>query len=369
MTRLSKLVLVITVLVIPGFYSYQSAYGWEAVAQTYELFAVGTVEGTEKSYLYTIHPVTGEITMIGDTELNNCKAIDFNSEGKLKAFCEARDEDAVTTKGLVAGGAVIAELDTETGRATWAVPHGATNNISDIAIRDDDVLFSYENLETDNLHRHEETTDFQAMFIGSPGIEAQYHGMSHWNDINVKVAANVEGMPGLYSVNVETGESVLKTELTFPAETEVVMSAENATRFVMAEGVQILAMDKVNFPVGGVATASTKNILGGYAFAETQAEFAVLIGMNEKQEKRETVSTRDLGILDWAAIVLIEAESGLVDYMVPIETDVQVMGIALRQRAPAQVPTLSEWGLIATAVLLFAGALVFMRRRGLSIQS
>jgi hypothetical protein len=130
--------------------------------------------------------------------------------------------------------------------------------------------------------------------------------------------------------NVNTRESVLKTELTFPAETEVVMSAENATRFVMAEVVKILAMGKVNFPVGGVGTASTKNVLGDHAFAETDADFAAVIGLNEEQAKRETVSTRNLSILDWAAIMLIEAESGLVDYIVPIETDIQVMGIALR---------------------------------------
>ncbi len=52
-----------------------------------------------------------------------------------------------------------------------------------------------------------------------------------------------------------------------------------------------------------------------------------------------------------------------------ISEDYVLDGLAVRERAPAQVPTLSEWGLIATAVLLFAGALVFIRRRGLSMQS
>jgi len=63
-------------------------------------------------------------------------------------------------------------------------------------------------------------------------------------------------------------------------------------------------------------------------------------------------------------------ETGQVDYIVELqnEEDREIRGIALRQRAPATVPTLSEWGLIATAVLLLAGALYFLRRRGLSIQ-
>jgi len=121
MAKLSKLVLIITVLLTAGFYNYQPAYGWDLTAQSNEIFAVGQVNGTEYSYLYTIHPVTGNITMIGDTGLNNCRAIDFNSEGKLKALCEVRDAEMLTTKLMPVGGGVIAELDTEDGTALWAV--------------------------------------------------------------------------------------------------------------------------------------------------------------------------------------------------------------------------------------------------------
>jgi len=383
MARLSKLFLITTVLVVSGFYSYQSAFGWKTISQTSELFVVGgqavgaagqastagQTAGAEHSYLYTVHPVTGEVAMIGDTGLNNCTGIDFDSAGKLKALCEIRDEEILSTKGgLVAGGAVIAELDTETGAAKWAVPHGVSNNISDIAIREDGVLFSYENLDIDSLHRHEEVNDFQAMFIGSPDIAAEYHAMAAWGTMDLKVAANVQGVPAMYSVDPATADEAFITNLAFPNLNQVV-NAENATRDIVLEDVEFLAMDTLAFAGSfGEIAASTK-VAGTYAFAETDAEFAALLfraGVDVQAE----VSKNALNT-DWAAIALIDMDTGVVDYIVELQNEegLEFRGLALRQRPPAQVPTLSEWGLIATAVLLFAGALIFLRRRGLSMQS
>ena len=133
-----------------------------------------------------------------------------------------------------------------------------------------------------------------------------------------------------------------------------------------AVDIEFVAMDKVVFPAAGrVTTASTKG-LDKYAFAETQAEFAVVFVLSEKEAKEnEAVSTRN--ILDWVAIALIDVQGGLIDFVVPIQPGVDVRGIALRERAPAQVPTLSQWGLITTVILLFVGALIFIKRRNATV--
>ena len=362
MAKFSKLFLVIIVLLTAGFGSHQLVYGAELVAQTNELFAVGTVEGTEHSYLYTIHPVTGEIALIGDTGLNNCTGIDFNSEGKLKALCETRDEELVSSKGLLAGNGVICELDTETGEALWTVPHGLSNNISDIAIREDDVLFSYENLDIDNLHRHEDISDFGAQFIGLPDIEALDHGLAVWGDQDLKVAANVSGTPTLFEVNADTGEANALGALNFPDAFGGEANATIASR-ASVEEVQFASMD--TFRIAGVdlPSANTLSAIGaGYAFAESQADFAALMFTQTGMTALPEASTSGFAT-GWAAIGLVDLETLQVDYIVEVQNPgLVIQAIALRPRPLAQVPTLSEWGLITTAILLFVGGLVFFIR-------
>ncbi len=92
---------ILAVLIIFVFSFNSTAFGWSFFVLTNELFAVGTVKGTEKSYLYEIDPLTGEFELIGDTGLNNCRGIDFNPAGKLKVFCESIGDAAAFTRNLV----------------------------------------------------------------------------------------------------------------------------------------------------------------------------------------------------------------------------------------------------------------------------
>jgi len=254
-----------------------------------------------------------------------------------------------------------------------SIPHGVSNNISDIAIRKDDVLFSYENLPVDNLHSHEEMTDFEAMFIGSPDIEAGYHGMATWGELDIKVAANVDGILSLYLVNAETGDEESLGALSFTGGFGAAASANIESR-ASIELIEFGAMDTVQLGVinGGVigATQSTKN--AGYGFAESQADFAALLFMVGADSEALPETSKNGLTADWAAIALIDEETRQVDYIVELKVpNLVVQGIALRRIVliPAQVPTLSEWGLITTAFLLLAGAVFFLRRSGLSMYS
>ena len=368
MARLSKLFLVMAVLIVSGFYTYQSAFGWKIVDQTNELFAVGTVEGTVKSYLYTIEPKTGETTLIGDTGLNNCTGIDFNSEGKLKAICETRLEADVSTKGpVVAETPVIAELDIESAGFEWAVPHGISNNISDITIAYDGRLFSYENLETDRIHRHEKANDFQAMLVGTPGIEAFDHGLATWGDQELKVAANVEGSPWYFAVDAKTAEVTPMGPLSFPDFFGAQASQDISTR-VTLETVQFASMDSVKLLRVDVSPNTFSALAAGYAFRESQADFAALMIKDAGMTAQPEASTSDLIPASWAAIGLIDVETLQVDYIVEVQNPgFAIRAIALREIAPAQVPTLSEWGLISLVVLLgLVGFITIIRKIKLS---
>lgn len=365
MAIFKRTLLIFTLFITTGFLLNTSAHGWDLIAQTNELFAVGTVEGTEKSYLYTIDPATGELTLIGDTMLNNCRGLDFNSEGKLKAFCEVRSDVEVATKGLVAGQAVTVEFNADDAFPEWAVPHGISNNISDITIRDDDVLFSYENLDLDSFHSHIEDNDFKAVFIGMPDIEALDHALGSWGALDLKVAASVEGSPWLFSVDSTTGAAASVGELVLPESIiGLSQSSDLSTRAVAA--MQFGSMDaiKLDGRIAGVDIPAANSTRAGiYAFAETDADFGALISAGAEVET--SPSNTQKGIVDvWAAIALIDVDTLQVDYVVELQdAPVVVEAIALRPLPLAQVPTLSEWGMIATAVLLMLGALIVLKRR------
>ena len=148
--------------------------------------------------------------------LNNCNGIAFSPEGKLKAVCETRTDVEASTSGLLATGTpVVAELNIDDGGADWAVAHGASNNISDITIDEDNgMLFSYENLDSDKINIHQ-PDDFQAVQLGESMIEGAFHAMSLWLAKDLKVATNVDG-PKLFVIDPQTGEATFKTDLELP---------------------------------------------------------------------------------------------------------------------------------------------------------
>ena len=77
MMRFNKLFQLIAILIVSGFLCYQSAYGWDIVAQKYETFVIGQAVNDEESVLYTVDPVTGQLTMIGDTGAQQLQRYSF----------------------------------------------------------------------------------------------------------------------------------------------------------------------------------------------------------------------------------------------------------------------------------------------------
>jgi exosortase sorting signal-containing protein len=356
MTNLKRVLLITVALV--GFMtiqSYDNAYGWDDFVKTSQLFAVGEV-GSEKSYLYTIDPLSGELHMIGDTGLNNCRGLDFAPDGRLMTFCELRDEEGITPKGLEPVAGVAAELNTANGRAFWAVPHGVSSSMSDVAIREDGAMFSIENVDSVNLHTHVDENDFQAMFIGEMGLEALDHGMAFWGADELKVAANVNG-PELYDIDTDTGGAQLVGLLGFP---DSVVAAANtlSTREIMIEEIQFGSMDKVEIVPLQTGLVTTKAAIR--EFNEADADFAVLMFKAGAEAENKGLIN---GPISWAVIGLMDSDTLRVDYIVEILGEADVRAIAVKKREPNPIPTMSEWGLIIMAGVLGIIGLLAARRR------
>ena len=367
MFRLSRILSILAIFILSVLYTNISSHAWTGFAANNELFAVGTANGTEWSYLYKINPLIGELTLLGDTGHNNCTGLDFTPEGKLKATCETRDGNGIeSSTNAVAGTPVALELNSDDAFPEWAVPHGISNLISDITIADDGVLYSYENLKEDNLHMHLEADDFLAQLIGNPGIETLDLGLAAWGDAELKIAANT-GTPSLYSVDTETADVKLIGALSFSEGFGLATMQEIATRVKLDE-IEFASMDAIKLDGAVAAVAiSTSAEPAGYAFAEEDADFAVLLTTSDERVL-STADTRIAGSEVWAGIALLDVETLSVDYVVEVDlAPVVVDAIAVRRLPTRNVPALSTTGFMVTAgVLLIIGIIFYRRKYGLS---
>lgn len=341
----------------------QSSFAWTGFARTNQLFAVGQT-GSEWSYLYEINPLTGDLRLIGDTGLNNCTGLDFTPEGKLKAFCELREDGELGNRnGASATPGITAELDVDSGFPEWAVPHGVSSNISDISINEQGVLFSYENVDPESLYKHLEDNDFMAELVGETGIEAEDHAIAIWRDGELNMAANT-GVPALYAIDTESGVTTKMAELSFPS-LEVLSVSSSQTRAIAAEDIQMASMDSVEFDVRALEALNTR--AGIYAFDETEADFVVL--MTKQEDLEADLNQRYAISRVWSAVALLDADTNQIDYTVEMEGIVDIMAIAVRSIEPRPIPTMSEWGLILTASCLFVLAVIMLHRRNKSVSA
>lgn len=334
-----------------------NAYGWTGFAKLNILYAVGEIDG--KSYLYTIDPVTGEFQIIGDTGLNNCRGLDFSPEGKLKAYCELREEDYDMVQRFTDGvPGVVAELNLDDGAGEWAVTHGISNNISDITITDDGTHYSHENAEQETLYKHVEENDFAAMPIGQTGVETLDLAMASWGLDVLKIAAN-DGAPKLFSVNPVSGAVLSTEELEFP-EGLVTAAKSQSQRVVLLEQIQFGSMDSIKAAVRPEELGVQTKAASGYAFAEGDAEFAAyLFQGGAVMGEADSVDFE----LPWAAIALIDADTLRVDYIVELGGGpAELTAIAVRPIGPRPIPSMSEWGLIVMASVLGVIGILVIRK-------
>lgn len=305
------------------------------------------------SYLATLDPITGEVSKIGDTGHGNCSALDFNPAGELFVTCQRMEEPFEP---------VLVRLDTLTGMGTEVGPTGITEQLSDITNIGGYAIHVYEELETShNVHAIDDMTG-DSMLIGQPGLEGIGNALFAWGDDAVKLVTWVDGANQVYELDAETAQPEFVTELQVFDNTGGLMA-------LVEEGpCLLLAADSIMLePLAGAILAGldSSNESATTKGAITSFEAVALLQMPIIEKADVTtagdfVPARGLVFIDLdAGTAVIKTAVGSGDYLLD--------GLAVRERIPAQVPTLSQWGLIATAMLLFAGALLFMRRRGLSM--
>jgi len=309
-------------------------------------------EAQAETYLAMINPVNGEVTTIGKTGFVHCSGLDFNPAGELFATCQRMEEPFEP---------VLVKLDPNTGIGTEVGPTGITEQISDITNTGEYIMHAYEEVETPhNVHEINDMTG-DSIFIGQPGIEGQGNALFFWGDEAVKLVTWVDGVNQVYELDAGTAQPTFVTNL------QVFDNINGLMAPVVALPCIAFAADGIKDVDAGImfglnssdASATTKGAI-------TAFEAAVLFEMPINGQA--AVETNQLQPLN-QALGFIDLDGGIAVITTRIEPEYIVDGLAVRQIEPRPIPTLSEWGVIATSVLIFACGLFILikRKRGFNI--
>lgn len=299
------------------------------------------------SVLYSINPNTGQPTEIGVLEgYTRCTGLDIHPDtGEFFAVCEKIEENGVdpillTRNGLFNSYLLI--LDPNTGQATevGSLELGRGDFVSDISFRSDGTLFAHLNGEGNALEAENTTNTVAAnslgiintqtgnlTVLGPTGLEDNFSAIGFTAmDILLQCTDN-DNFPGVVNIlNQTTGNATFLDNLIYPPE------------FVIGE-----------------------NVIGSKDFGGIGNFFAVLFHLGNGIGPEATTN----GIENGNFLVTIDQFNGDIDVIGFIADETNQFGaLAVRgEQLVAEVPTLSEYGLIVTVVMLLGVAVVFLRRR------
>jgi len=334
------------------------------IAQT-EIYAIGTTFNNEEplskgaeaetrispfldSVLYLINPSTGQPIFIGPiTGYTRCTGLDIHPEtGQFFAVCDVNgdigDGVLLTRNGVFGPHLLI--LDPETGQPTdvGALELSRGDRVSDISFRSDGTLFAHMNAinflgeeaetTTNTLNANSlaiiDTNNANVTFLGETGIEDIFSAIGFTNTDTLIQCTDNENPPGVANIlNQTTGQATFLENLVYPPGFE------------------------------GFNTVGSKD------FDDSLGHFFALL-FHGAQERGAALLTS--GLIAGNFLVTIDQDNGNIDIVGLIsEREEQFGAIAvLAQPQPiAEVPTLSEYGLILTVVMLLGAAVLVLRRR------
>ena len=340
--------------------------GVSAVAQESGLFGLVTLveaaredrglgEDIVQTRLYRIDPETAALTEIGPTGFTECSGLDFEPvTNELFAVCrrlELIDPDPkLKLDPEEEVGDVLVKVDRITGEA---VEIGQLNEmedrnrrVSDISFRSDGVLFAHVNdvgfgmaaLTTEAVPDNNNslgiinTQTGRLTILGPTGFEDTFSAIGFSLRDNLYHGADDGTMGALNMLDQTTGNATLMNALAYPDQ-----------------------FDGRNI-IGSMDTQPVTNVL-----------FAVLFSQNIDPDPRssgsEAVDTR-AHAPDGFFLLNIDPASGNIDLIGQLSgLENQLTAIAFLDDRRIEVPTLSEYGLIVTVVMLLGAAVVFLRRR------
>ena len=306
------------------------------------------------SWLALIDPVTGVVTKIGDTGHGNCTALDFNPAGDLFATCQRLEEPYEP---------VLVRLDMVTGAGTEIGPTGITERISDITNVGGYTIHAYEEVETPhNLHEIDDTSG-NSMFVGQPGIGGIGNALFAGGDEAAKLVTWVDGANQVYELDPNNAQPSFVTNLQVFDDTSGLMALVEEGPCLMP-ATDDIAVEELAFPdpdSDDIDSDELAALGSSVKSAATKYEAAALVEMQVLEPV--ALATKGSPQVE-LGLAFIDLEGGTAVIKTRIVSEDYVLeGLAVRERAPAQVPTLSQWGLIAMAGLLGIFGLLAVKRR------
>lgn len=316
--------------------------------------------------LYKIDPSTGQPTLIGPTGYYSCQGLDLHPvTGDLYAVCSeplipVEFNGETTTNTEIFGGQLLVMLDKITGEGTEIGPLGGNIGVpnrgpfaSDISFHPDGTLFVYivgltdqsgdfsgtaTKFEGDILENSLGTIDLQTGEFHLIGVTNEwdfYSAIGFSNDLSLLQCANLNDelfndIVNLNRLNQATGNATFIQQLTLPPTPDANVTVISSKDVDMGSGIfyGLFLVDEVKRELEALPSAGTNNI---------EQEGNYLVRLNQFNGNVEVI-----GLI----------EPGAEAYL----------GIAVKA-LPRNVPTMSEYGLMATAILLFGAAAIYLRRR------
>jgi hypothetical protein len=330
------------------------AIGTEIKAPMPKAFVIGDEVETNaspflESVLYSIDPVTAAPTMIGPVEgFTRCTGLDIHPQtGEFFAVCEKIEENGEKPILLTNGeefNVYLLKLDQITAAPleVGAIQLSRGDFISDISFRQDGTLFAHLNSDIQNQEEEVTTNTIAAnslgiidtqtaalTILGPTGSEDAWSAIG-FNNVNSLIqCTDNRKVPSVANLlNQTTGHATFLTDLIYP----------------------------IDF--NGWIIIPSKD------FDNASNQFYGLLAHLTDTVDDEVV-TNDA--TEGNFLVTIDQFSGHVSNMGLIaDISNQFGALAVRSELIInEVPTLSEYGLIATVVLLLGASVVFLRRRQL----
>lgn len=271
-----------------------------------QLYGLGNDGPSGLSTLYRINEETGLAIPIGNTGFERCGGMDFNPFGTgFYALCSRADGSNI---------GVLVLINPNTGQGQEIGPTGISDRIGDISFRNSDGVLFAEDVSNNPQHTLYtiNINTGQATLVGDTGLSSTGgNGMTFNLADTLFLQTTVSGFtPQLFAMDQTTGQANFLRNVAFPP------PLTEQDRF------KALELDPETGSIIGVYTDSGESI-------------TFLANLN--------------------------TASGGVTQIGPTEPTLDA--IAFLGEVQAHIPTLSEYGMIATAIVLLIGALVFLKRR------
>lgn len=362
-----KIPLVVLSVLFLGLSSYTYAVEIYALGQMInvreaESLSANAVIELPQAILYSIDPDTGTPTEIGPTGFRNCFGLDFEPGTRralavcLRLIMEDNGEFPIEEKvAMEEVGQVLIELDMQTGQGTEIGPLGlklfSETGVTDISFRSDGTLFGIYSGPGNQQEEEAKELEFDEvtlLTIDTNTGQATEVGPTETGDAFGAIGFSLTGK--LYHATdniIAPGETNMLSDIT---------------------GLGSRIADLVYPP-----NFDEKGITHFVSSLDYSAERGQLFGMlvSDRREPEKAVEAEQrIEFAPGSYLLILNPGTGVIELVgLTAEFGNQFAAMAVRGDFQRNVPTLSEYGLIATSIFLLLAAVFYLRRRNLQTEN